>query len=129
MFIQFNPNPKGKRVGDCTIRAISKALNQSWDDTHAGLSACSYALKDMPSANHIWGEYLKLKGFRRYLVDDKDQLFYTVKDFCRDNPKGTYILAISGHVVCVRDGDHFDTFDSGDETPIFYWKREELEDE
>lgn len=25
----YNPNPTGKRVGDCTVRAISKALGQS----------------------------------------------------------------------------------------------------
>lgn len=48
----------------------------------------------------------------------------TVKDFCKENPIGTYILAISGHVVAVIDGDYFDTWDSGEEIPIYYWKKE-----
>lgn len=28
----YNENPNYKSVGDCTIRAISKVLNQSWDN-------------------------------------------------------------------------------------------------
>lgn len=36
-YINFNPNPDRKLVGDCVIRAISKAMNQSWDDTYIGI--------------------------------------------------------------------------------------------
>ena len=25
MYIQYNPNPEGKSIGDCVIRAITKA--------------------------------------------------------------------------------------------------------
>lgn len=38
---------------------------------------------------------------------------------------GTYILALSGHVVTVVDGDWYDTWDSGGEIPIYYWVRED----
>lgn len=31
MFIYYNPNRLGKRVGDCAVRAVSKALNVDWD--------------------------------------------------------------------------------------------------
>lgn len=30
-FSYFNPNPEGKQVGDCTVRAIAKATGKSWD--------------------------------------------------------------------------------------------------
>ena len=33
MYQFYNANPNAARVGDCTIRAISKVLNQSWDFT------------------------------------------------------------------------------------------------
>ena len=33
----FNPNPEGKQVGDCTVRAIARATGQSWDATYIGL--------------------------------------------------------------------------------------------
>ena len=120
-WVTYNPNPiYGNRVGDCTVRAISKALGQDWETTYAGLSAYGFMRGDMPNANHVWGSYLKSKGFRQYIVDDYT---YTVDDFCVDNPVGTYILAIDGHVVCVVDGKFYDTWDSGGEIPLYYWKR------
>lgn len=120
----YNPNPiRGSNVGDCTVRAISKALDQDWETTYAGLSFMGFSLSDMPSANHVWGAYLRRNGFQRHLVDDHGQDIYTVRDFCEDNPKGTYILAIDGHVVCVQDGYYWDSWDSGNEIPIYYWER------
>ena len=49
----FNPNPTKNRVGDCTIRALSKALEQDWETTYAALSAYGYSLCDMPNANWV----------------------------------------------------------------------------
>lgn len=79
----------------------------------------------MPSANQIWGNYLRSKGFTRRLIPDECPDCYNVEDFCRDNPKGTYILALDKHIVCAIDGNHFDTWDSGKEPIIFYWFRKE----
>lgn len=122
-YIQYNPNPKSKNVGDCTVRALSKALGRDWEEVYAGLTAYGFMLADMPSANHVWGAYLRKNGFRRYLVDDHGQDVYTVEDFCNDNPQGTYVLAIPGHVVCVIDGHYYDSWDSGMEIPMYYWER------
>lgn len=117
----YNPNPNGNRVGDCTIRALSKATGKDWERIYAEVSALGFALRDMPSANHVWGACLRRNGFERHIIDDKGQDIYTVNDFCRDNPQGTYVLAIDGHVVCVVDGFYYDTWDSGREIPIYYW--------
>ena len=62
--IYYNPNPSGTNVGDCTVRAISKATGQDWETTYAALSAVGFILHDMPSANVVWGEYLKRLGGR-----------------------------------------------------------------
>ena len=37
MFIQYNPNPEGKSTGDCVIRALTKALNKSWEQVYVEL--------------------------------------------------------------------------------------------
>lgn len=124
MWKEYNPNPRGARVGDCAIRAISKALNKSWKDTYLDLCMCGLVLSDMPSANHVWGSYLRDNGFRRYVLPNTCPDCYTVKDFCEDHKKGTYILALNGHVVCSSNGDYYDTWDSGDEVPIYYWREE-----
>jgi hypothetical protein len=105
------------------VRAITKATGKTWKEVYLALSAYGYSLSDMPSANHVWGAYLRSQGFKRYIVDDNGRDLYTVEDFCKDNPQGTYILAIDGHVVCVEDGFYYDSWDSGQEIPIYYWTR------
>lgn len=119
----YNPNPAGKRVGDCVIRAICKATGKDWQTVFAELMVKACALCDMPSANYVWGAYLKSMGYRRHLIDDHAQNIYTVVDFCLEHPRGTYILCIDGHVVCVQDGHIFDTWDSGGEIPVYYWEK------
>lgn len=124
-YIKYNANPIHKHVGDCTVRAISTALNQEWETTYIGMVLQGFIMCDMPSANHVWGAYLKSKGFTRRILENTFPDYYTVSDFCRDNPCGIFILAISGHVVAVIDGDYYDTWDSGNEIPIYYWERKD----
>ncbi len=120
---KFNINPCGKSVGDCTIRAISLALDQTWETTYIDLCVQGYKMCDMPSANSVWGAYLKRKGFKRNSFPEHLPEDYSVSDFCADNPCGTYILACSGHVVTVVDGIYYDAWNSGSEVPIYYWER------
>lgn len=124
-FVQYNANPEKKRKGDCTVRALSKALGQTWEKTYIELCFEGFLAYDMPSANAVWGDYLRRKGFTRKLVAADCAECYTVRDFCREYPRGTYVLALGEHVITVCDGQYFDTWDSGDETPIYYWERKE----
>lgn len=124
MYVFYNSNPKGKQVGDCVIRAISKATNEDWDGVYTGVSLEGYVLKDMPSSNSVWGAYLKDRGFKRHIIPNTCPNCYSVRDFCRDNPRGTYILCLDGHTVCVVDGRYYDIWDSGDQTVLYYWSKE-----
>ena len=112
----------------CCIKAVitgaSMAEMAAIRATMIGLALQGYLMGDMPSANHVWGAYLREKGFRRAVIPDECPDCYTVADFAAEHPDGTYILALSGHVVCVRDGDYFDTWDSGGEVPLYYWHKE-----
>lgn len=80
---------------------------------------------DMPSANAVWGAYLKSKGFERNIVPNTCPDCYSVQEFCKDHPNGTFVVALSGHVVTVKDGKLYDTWDSRDEIPIYYWSRKD----
>ena len=48
----------------------------------------------------------------------------TVREFAKDHPEGKYILGTGTHAVAVIDGDYIDTWDSGDEVPIYYFQEE-----
>ena len=122
-FVSYNANPDGKNVGDCTVRAISRALKQDWGVTYTGLALQGFIMRDMPSANHVWGAYLRSKGFSRYILPDTCPDCYTVAEFAEEHPNGIFILALSGHVVCVEDGDYYDTWNSGDKVPLYDWER------
>ncbi len=121
----YNPNPLGKRVGDCAVRAISKALNTSWAKAYLKLVIQGFMMCDLPSANAVWGNLLKSKGFKKHIIPDTCPDCYTLADFCNDNQSGTYVIALSGHVVTAVDGVVYDTWDSSNETPIYYWSRKE----
>lgn len=122
-YVYFNPNPSGKLVGDCVIRAISKLTNKDWETTYIGIAITGYKLFDMPSSNAVWASYLSKLGYRRFVIPDNVGN-YTVKDFCIDNPVGKFLLATGGHVVTVIDGNYYDAWDSGNELPICFWTKE-----
>ena len=127
-YVPFNNNPLGKRTGDCVIRAVSNVLNEDWERTYIDLMLEGFAMKDLPTANYVWGGYLKRWGFDRYAIPNECPKCYTVRDFCEDHPTGRYVLGTGTHAVSVINGDYYDTWDSGDEVPIYFWKRSVLED-
>lgn len=123
-FVYYNPNPHKNTVGDCVIRALCKALDSGWYKVYSELAIQGYAMADMPSSNNVWGQLLKNKGYCRYVIPNTCPDCYTVKDFCEDHPNGNYVLATGSHVICVDSGNYFDSWDSGDESPIFFWRKE-----
>ena len=123
MWIRYNPNPTGRNGVDCVYRAISKATGQSWRETYWDLAYAGDALGDAPVANNVWAAYLKKKGFKRYVVPDTCPDCYTVRDFAEDHPVGLYILGTGSHVVTVHNGNYFDSWDSGNEVPIYFWRK------
>lgn len=122
MFIRNNPNPQRNNVGDCVVRAISEILGYDWERTYIELALQGFMMCDMPSSNAVWGAYLKNKGFIRRTIPDICPDCYTVSDFAKDNPDGKYILATGSHVIAVADGNYYDTWDSGNEVPVYYFK-------
>lgn len=122
-FVMTNPNPQGLNVGDCAIRAISIATDKPWNEVYTGVTLQGLKLSDMPSSNRVWGEYLEDNGFKLRLIPDSCPECYTVKDFCREYPKGTYIVGTGRHVIAIKDGSYMDTWDSGSERPLYFFKK------
>ena len=120
-FIYFNANPKQKHVGDCVIRAISTAFGESWEKIYTDIVILGFDRKDILSSNSLWMSYLKQRGLRREIIPDTCSDCYTINDFMIDHPEGRFIVGTGTHVVAVIDGNLYDTWDSGDEVPIYFW--------
>ena len=103
MYKYFNPNPCGKNVSDCTVRAICKATGKDWGEVYLRLCMRGYLDGDLPNANACWGAYLRSLGYRRYIIPD---------------------TCLSGHVVCVQDGIIYDSWNSENEIPLYFWDKE-----
>lgn len=124
-FRYYNPNPCGLKVGDCAIRALCKATDKPWEEIYADLAVLGFQMCDMPSANSVWGAYLRRQGFYRENIADKCPECNTLEKFCDKHPKGLFVVAVKSHVVTVKDGNIYDTWNSGTEAPLYYFRRNE----
>lgn len=122
MWINCNPNPKRKHVPDCVIRALVIALNKSWYDVHDELCALSREECSVTCDDNVWGKYLYRMGFVPFLLPETCPSCITIKRFCIMYPRGIYIIGTGNHAVAVIDGDYYDSLDSGDEIPSFFWR-------
>lgn len=125
MWKYTNLNPRGKSVGDCTIRAIGIATDKEWMETYLDLCLFGLLMADMPSANAVSTAYLKRNGFRRRTIPDNCPDCYTIADFCKDHQQGTYIIGTGSHLTAVIDGDLLDSWNSENETPVYYFEKME----
>lgn len=122
MWVQTNPNPGKKNVGDCVIRAVSIALNKPWLEVYDELYSVGRQEYDMPNSEAVWGLYLYRLGFEPFILPRQCPMCMTIKAFCKQFPKGTYIIGTGPHAVAVIDGNYYDTWDSGNEIASYYWR-------
>lgn len=125
MYIEYNPNPTGRKVGDCAVRAVAKALDLDWEAAYAIITKNGYMMGDMPSSNSVWGAVLRQNGFYRKAIPDSCPDCYTAEEFTKDHPDGTFVLGFGTHVATVIDGDLYDSWDSSQEIPQYYWYRKD----
>jgi hypothetical protein len=118
---EFNNNPTGRRVADCAIRAVSVALNVSWEEAFDLIADAGYKMGDMPSSDSVWGAVLRQHGFYRSAISNECPLCYTAEDFAIEHPNGVYVLGFGGHAATVRDGYIYDAWDSSQEIPQYVW--------
>lgn len=123
VWIEYQPNPAGRNVGDCSVRAIAKALDIDWETAYALIAMNGYLMGDVISSNGVWGAVLRQHGFSRSVIPNTCPDCYTAEDFCLENPHGVYVLGFGNHVATVVDGKLYDSWDSSKEIPQYYWRK------
>lgn len=124
-YIEYNPNPVGRKVGDCAVRAISKALKVDWETAYLMIAMNGLQMGDMPSSDSVWGAVLRQNNFYRKAIPNFCPDCYTARQFAEDHPAGTFVLGFGGHVATIVNGNIYDSWDSSDEIPVYYWYRKD----
>lgn len=111
MYCFYNANPLGRRVNDCTVRAISLATKEDWDKTYRELSEYAQKLATMPDDVIYIDGYLD-RRFQKIYEKSKNNI--TVEQFVKEHPFGIYLITMRGHITCCIDGCIYDTFNPKD---------------
>ena len=121
-WVEYQPNPKKYKTGDCSIRAYTKAENMSWEDAYDMAADYGMEVCALPDDNKVVDKILtdKFKYTAHKLAKDER---CTVKEFAVANPCGTFILKVHGHVVTLVDGLYYDSWDSGDKKVTMYYQK------
>ena len=116
---KYNPNPKGKNTGDCTIRAYCAAFDIDWNEAYDVASKISkengFILDDAKVVPKILINHFGCEIDEKYnkkVIKAKDRI--TINTFAMGHPYGTYVLHIHGHIVTCKNGEYWDSWDSGE---------------
>lgn len=133
-FNYFNPNPEAKTFksgknkmwyrDDSSVRAISCALNITWDEAYNKLSEMALRLHDVPTSKNVVNDFCIVNSFEHttYGKPGKGCSRPTVEDFVKENNTGIYIIYLPHYFVCVKDGEVYNTEDVGESSVYSYWK-------
>lgn len=125
MWQYYNPNPEGRAVGDCAVRAVAKALDTDWDTAYELIAEAGFKLKNIMSSNSVWGSVLRRYGFYRSNIPNTCPDCYTFEDFAEDHPHGVFVLGTGTHAATVKNGIIYDAWDSSQELVIYVWYRKD----
>lgn len=126
-----NVNPKNKYVGDCVIRAIALACNQTWEQTVREMTELGIKKGLVLNDEKLYPLYLEQKGFHQEKEPrDMDNCKITISEWIdkKCSVWNIYVINVgSHHVTCVNNKKVRDTWNCA--TKIihkFWWRRKDL---
>jgi len=108
-----NPHPLGYDIGDCAVRAISHLLDIDWDEAYDLL--VRKGRENFVSMNNRYSssEVAYDHGYRyEATITSAWNEHLTFEQFIRLHDHGKYLLYSPSHIVAVKDGKIYDTYDS-----------------
>lgn len=129
-YVYYQPNSKDIKdeYGDCTIRALCKALDVTWleaFDMTVPILRDNQVVNIFGAPVEVRNKFLYQLGFNYTGVSArKGSTRPTVDSFAKEHQTGTYILKVAHHVVACVDGKYYDTWDSGYKSLYGYYEKE-----
>ena len=115
MYKFYNNNSLGLFEDDCTVRAISMATGNSWDDTYKHLSNIA----------RLNGKMMDDKDFIRDYLDERyervEDIPITVGEVAGEYKDNVLLITMVGHIVCSKYGVVYDSFDCRDRIAEYCW--------
>lgn len=115
MYKYYNNNALGLFQNDCTVRAISTATNNTWDDTYEHLSNIA----------RIQGTMMDDSRFIQNYLDDRykriDNIPLTVGNVAGEFQDNILLITMKGHITCSKYGVIYDSFDCRDRIAEYCW--------
>lgn len=108
---------------DCVIRALAIILDKTWYEIYDDLYLVGREEASVSCHDDVWGLYLRMNGFEPFLLPETCPRCTTIRNFTKYYPKGKYVIGTGSHAVAVVDGDYYDSWDSGEEVPSFFWRQ------
>lgn len=121
-FVFRNPHPEGLRVGDCMKRAFVLSTGINYHDMQVMLNRYKKV-----KGKDAWKDFIvDVLGGIKHQGDMQHEYCgrrYTVAEFASDPTwRGkTAILRVAKHLVCTKDGNYYDTWDSGSKGVYIAW--------
>lgn len=133
-FKPTNVNPKRRRTGDCSTRALVSTLEITYEE--ALNKQTKWALKTYydPTSKQVMEKVLEEYGFikmkqprkingKKYLVKEIDQLL------TQQQMKSGVLVTVANHHTCVKNGWIIDTWDCGNKAIGNYYIKVKTEEE
>ena len=118
----FNANPTGNKTSDCVVRALCVATGKNWDDVYVKLCEIGMNLKEMPNSDEVWKTYLSGISTYKSCKAVKGKKRTTPESFAEANKEGVFVLRLAGHIVAVKDGQYWDTWNCGNKCVYGYYE-------
>lgn len=125
-FEKINVNPKGRKTGDCSTRALVSLLDISYDtalleQTNEALK-CYYDISSKQTMDRVLNKYgyVKIKQPRK--ADGKKYKVYELDSLLsqRDLMEGIIVL-VANHWTCIKNQKIVDSWDCGYKSVGNYW--------
>lgn len=117
-----NPNPKGLHTSDCTIRCISIAAGLPWETAYDILAIAGKETCTVMDSKESIRKVLKDLNFERIPIKNskgtKKPCMKVLKNELQDK---IAIGQVMHHIMCMKDGKVWDTWDSSGKSLQTYW--------